>query len=475
MMHWENHAERWVHAAKSTRYRDFIRNKSQMESGDGFKPLFMPDFLFDFQRMLTEWAIKTGRSAIFADCGMGKTPIQLVWAENVVRKTNGNVLIIAPLSVSSQTVQEAGKFGIEASRNYLGKDFKTKIIVTNYERLQNFDHRDFSGVVCDESSIIKNFDGARKGEITEFMKKVRYRLLCTATASPNDYIELGTSSEALGYLGYMDMLGMFFKNDEDNLHPAFIGTKWRFKAHAQRDFWRWVSSWARACRKPSDLGFDDGQFILQQLHEVEHLIKSPARNGCLIYLPAKSLTEQREDTKLTIKRRCEKAAELLSNAPTGIAWCNLNPESDLMEKILIGAVQVSGKDSDERKEEVFMAFVNGEVKHLVTKPKIAAFGMNWQHCSTMTYFPTHSFEQYYQSVRRCWRFGQKEEVKVHLITTEAQSAVVGNMRRKSKACDEMFAQLVYFMHNSMRLDRMVEFSRASNMPEWINNNRGIVQ
>ena len=258
-----------------SRYSDFIRKKSQLGGNYGFAPLVMPKFLFDFQSHLVEWALVKGRAAIFADCGMGKTPMQLVWAENVVRKENKPVLIIAPLAVSQQTVEEAIKFDIEALRSMTGIVQGARILVTNYERLHYFDPHDFAGVVCDESSIIKNFDGARKGEITEFMKKVRYRLLCTATAAPNDYIELGTSSEA-GYLGYMDMLNTIFKNDEDSLHPMSMGSKWRFKSHAQQDFWRWMASWARACRKPSDLGFDDRTFVLPELRESERAVDSPS-------------------------------------------------------------------------------------------------------------------------------------------------------------------------------------------------------
>ncbi|MDH3711842.1 MAG: hypothetical protein OER04_18280, partial [Cyclobacteriaceae bacterium] len=226
------------------KYKNFIEQKSQLTGGSGFKPTFLPDFLFDFQNYLTEWSIETGRSAIFADCGMGKTPMQLVWSQNIIEKTNRPVLILAPLAVSQQTVEEAEKFKINAARSMDGKFKGKKIITTNYERLHYFDHNDFSAVVCDESSIMKNFDGVRKGQITDFMKKVPYRLLCTATAAPNDYIELGTSSEALGQMGYVDMLTTFFKNDRDSISPAFFGSAWRFKRHAENDFWRWVCSWA---------------------------------------------------------------------------------------------------------------------------------------------------------------------------------------------------------------------------------------
>lgn len=448
-------------------YHEFIRNKSQLGGNHGFEPVDVPPFLFDFQASLVDWAVWKGRAAIFADCGMGKTPMQLVWAQNVVERENRPVLVMAPLSVSQQTVEEATKFNIDAVRSMDGKHSGARIVVTNYERLHYFDPNDFAGMVCDESSIIKNFDGSRKTEITEFMKKAKYRLLCTATAAPNDYIELGTSSEALGHLGYMDMLTQFFKNDEDSLHPAFIGSKWRFKGHAERDFWRWMASWARACRKPSDLGFDDRHFILPPLVETEHVSEGPVPDGFLFHVPADNLADQRDDSRATIKQRCEDAAEWLAQKETGIAWCHLNQEADLLEELIPGAVQVSGSDKDERKEEVFSAFRHGHIKRIVTKPKIAAFGMNWQHCDSMAYFASHSFEQYYQAVRRCWRFGQKNTVNVNLITSSRQTGVLANLQRKSAACDVMFNQLVAEMNNAIKMDRMQKFDKKETVPSWL--------
>ena len=450
-----------------TAYKNFIERKSQLDAGSGFDPLFIPDYLFDFQKYLIEWTITTGRAAMFADCGMGKTIMQLVWAENIVRHTNKPVLILSPLSVAQQTVEEAATFGISAIKCMDGKISSPDIYVTNYEKLHYFNWQDFSGVVCDESSIIKNFDGERKGEITEFMKKVMYRLLCTATPSPNDYIELGTSSEALGYLGYMDMLSTFFKNDEDSLHPAFIGSKWRFKRHAESHFWRWMASWSRACRKPSDLGFDDRDMVLPKLINREHIVDSPVPDGNLFELPAVSLQEQREDTNVTVGVRCEKSAEILADAPSGIAWCHLNREADLLASIIKGAMQVSGSDDDEAKEEIFSAFRRGQIRVLVTKPKIAAFGMNWQHCHRMTYFSSHSFEQYYQAVRRCWRFGQRNDVVVDTITTTSQAVVISNLRRKADACDAMFAELVSNMSDAIKLDRSVKFTDNLKVPQWL--------
>lgn len=455
-------------------YQEFLKRKSQEGEPQGFKPLWLPDFLFDFQKALTEWAILRGRGAIFADCGLGKTPMQLVWAENVVRKTNGRVLILTPLAVSHQTIKEAEKFGIEAHRSHHGETYPG-INITNYERLHLLDHSAFVGCVCDESSILKSFDGVRRGEITEFMKKMPYRLLATATAAPNDYIELGTSSEALGYLGYTDMLTRFFKNDQHTIQTMRFqnktneGQKWRFKGHAEVPFWKWVSSWARAIRKPSDLGFDDGPFILPPLQENEFVVDANTLpDGFLFSLPAVGLKEQREERRRTIQERCEKVADLLSkNGDSALSWCHLNDEGDLLEKIIPGSVQVSGDDSDEAKEEKFISFINKQVRVLITKPKIGAWGLNLQHCSHMTFFPSHSYEQYYQGVRRCWRFGQKRPVVVDIVTTKGELDVKKNLQRKAKAADKMFSSLVEHMKDSISIDGSLNFIDTEEIPSWL--------
>lgn len=447
-------------------YQQFVRGKAQIGGEHGFAPTFLHPQMYDFQSQIVDWATRQGRAAIFADCGLGKTLMQLTWAHNVARHTNGRVLVLAPLSVSLQTVQEAKRFGFDCARSLDGS-VPAEIVTTNYERLSRFSSDDFAGVVCDESSIMKNFDGARRDEITEFMRRVRYRLLCTATAAPNDYIELGTSSEALGYLGHMDMLGKFFKNDEDSLHPAFIGSKWRFKHHAEKDFWRWMCSWARAIRKPSDLGFEDGAFVLPELIEREHVVESPLRDGELFATKATTLDEQREERRMTVRSRCEKAAELIEGADCAVSWCQLNAEADLLEEIIPGAQQVSGSDPDERKEEILEAFRTGQLKRLVTKPKIAAFGLNWQHCARMTFFPDHSFEQYYQATRRLWRFGQKRPVQVDNVISESNAGVSQNLRRKAVACEEMFASLVAQMNNAMAIDRYRPHTNDMKVPTWL--------
>lgn len=393
----------------SNAYRQFLASKAQVGSDQGFAPSFMPPRLFDYQRAMVEYAVTRGRAAIFEDCGLGKTVQFLTWAQNVVEHTNRPVLILTPLAVAGQTIREAEKFGIEAKRAVAGER-PDGIVVTNYERLSHFDPADFAGVVCDESSILKSFAGARRAEITEFMRRIPYRLLATATAAPNDYIELGTSSEALGHLGYMDMLNRFFRNDQNNSSTRRMygeAPKWRFKGHAETPFWRWVCSWARAMRKPSDLGFDDGPLVLPPLIERAHLVEAKSQpHGMLFNLPAATLPEQREEKKRTIQERCARAAELVTHDRPAIVWCQLNEEADLLERIISGAKQVSGSQSDDEKESRLTDFIDGGFRVLVTKARIAALGLNFQHCAHVVDFPSHSYEQYYQGVRRCWRFGQ---------------------------------------------------------------------
>ena len=454
-------------------YQVFLHGKAQLENDSGFAPTFLPGFLFDFQSYLLDWGIRKGRPAFFADCGLGKTPMQLVWAENVVRHTNKPVLILTPLAVGAQTVKEGKKFHIECHRSSDGS-VKPNITVTNYERLHKFNADDFSGVVCDESSILKNFDGETKEAVTEFMRRIPYRLLCTATAAPNDYIEFGTSSEALGGLGYMDMLGRFFKNDQNSLHPthgrngSFGGAKWRFKPHAERPFWQWLCSWARAVRKPSDLGFDDQAFVLPKLIVNQHIVQaSRPMDGYLFTIPARGLDEQRSERKHTLTERCERMAELIGGQSCSVAWCHLNAEGDLLEDMLPNAIQVSGNDTDEEKEEKFEAFASGQVTVLITKPKIAGFGLNWQHCSHMAMFPSHSFEQYYQSTRRCWRFGQKKDVTVDLVSTEGESDVMQNLQRKADATEKMFAMIVQEMNHELQIKHNDLFPNKTEVPRWL--------
>jgi hypothetical protein len=397
----------------------------------------------------------------------------------VARNTNGAILILTPLAVSAQTIREGEKFGIEVQRSRDGKA-KRGIVVTNYERLHYFDPSQFVGVVCDESSAIKSFNGERRKAVTEFLRKVPYRLLCTATAAPNDYIELGTSSEALGQLGHMDMLGRFFKNDQGTIRPTIYRhrgldfkrlderAKWRFKGHAETPFWRWVCSWARAIRRPSDLGCDDAQFVLPLLEERHHVVTARRMApGMLFPMPSVGLREQREERRRTIEERCEKVAELVAHDNSAVCWCHLNSEGDMLADLIPDAVQVSGSDSDDAKEEAFLAFSAGQIRVLVTKPKIGAWGLNWQHCAHMTTFPSHSFEQYYQSVRRCWRFGQERTVVVDVVSTEGEGDVLANLQRKAMAADRMFSNLVAIMNDPLRIARHDPFTIDTEVPAWL--------
>ena len=461
-------------------FAEYMEARSQLGGEYGFSPVWEPDFLFGFQRSLVTWALRKGRGAVFADCGLGKTPMQLAWAENVVRKTNKPVLIVTPLAVSYQTVAEGAKFGIEVRRSEDGTAHNG-INVTNYERLHHFNPADFAGTVCDESSAIKSFHGARREEVTRFMLKQEYRLLCTATAAPNDYIELGTSSEALGELNRTDMLDRFFKNDDGtSLHSRqkWVGQNpgrkqigWRFKGHAEEAFWRWVSSWARAARRPSDVGpeFTDDGFVLPDLIENEHIVSArQVRQGMLFEVDAIGLAEQREEMRRTMAERCERVAELVNGTgEPAVVWCHLNDEGDLLERLIPDAVQVSGSDTDAHKESAFVDFSNGQTRVLITKPKIGGFGLNWQHCAHMTFFPSHSYEQYYQAVRRSWRFGQKRPVVVDVVTTAGGHDIMQSLRRKSDQADTMFTRLIQHMNNAIRITERRQSTIKEEVPSWL--------
>lgn len=442
-------------------YADFIRSKDVPDTKFGFEPIELPDCLFEFQNHLVSWAIGKGRAAIFADCGLGKSLMELVYAQNCLEKTNKPVLLLTPLAVGSQMVLEGKKFGIECKQVRDGR-VRKGINVTNYQQLHRFTASDFQTVICDESSAIKHDTSKTRRAVTDFLKSVPYRLLATATPSPNDYMELGTSSEALGNMGRGQMLGMFFSNGGETTQ------QWELKGHAKKRFWRWVCSWARACRKPSDLGFDDTGYILPPLTTRQHVVESPegVRDG-FAFVGAATLDEQRQERRLTIKQRCEKVAEIVPKNDYVVVWCHMNAEGDLLEKLIPGSVQVAGKDRDEVKEERLTAFASGEIKTLITKPKIACHGLNWQHCNFMTTFPSHSMESLYQSIRRCWRFGQLRPVQLHIVTSEAESAVVANMQRKEKAMGIMFEQLVAEMHDYQLNGKQKETFVRGQLPNWL--------
>ena len=453
-------------------YEHFLERRKQLADGEGFDPIEIHDFLFPFQKYLVDYACRQGRSAIFADCGLGKTAMQLSWADNVNRNTNKPVLIFTPLAVGRQTVRESEKFGIEARQTRDGSIW-SGINVTNYEQLHKFSPDDFAGVVCDESSCLKNFKSARLSDIKEFMRRIPYRLLCTATAAPNDFFELGTSSDVLGGLGFRDMITTFFKQETGKDHLGWGRTKYRFRGHAEQPFWRWVTSWARACQKPSDLGFEDNGYELPALIETETVVENTkARPGMLFPVMAKSLQEQRQERRLSINERIEQAARnVLSAEGVSVVWCQLNDEADLMEKSIPCAEQIKGSMKDEAREEKLEAFTNGEISCLVTKPKIGCWGLNWQHCNNVVMFPGHSFEQYYQAIRRCWRFGQEHPVNLELIVNEGEAGILKNLQRKQRQAGEMFASIVAHMNDSMRLFSTDSFPNQERLPKWVSSTK----
>lgn len=458
------------------KYHDFINGKTQGNLMNGFEPLWLPDCMYPFQSELTAWAIRKGRAVLLEDCGLGKTLQELVFAENCIRHTNGKALILTPLAVAAQTVREAEKFGIEAAVSRDGKPAKN-ITVANYESLHKFDAKDFSCIVGDEISGLKAFDGKRRKQVTRFMSKIPYRLGGTATAAPNDFIELGTISEALGELTQSDMLGTFFRSDDKCRHSLFKeGDFWNrakyfFRAHSEQPFWRWVCSWAKAIRRPSDMGFDNAGYDLPKLIVTQHEVKTKFRfPGELFIRVARTLKEQREERKRSMSERCELVAKLVDHGEPAIVWCQYNEEGDRLEKLIQGAIQVAGCNSDEEKAERLNGFATGDFRVLITKPKIGAFGMNYQHCGHQTFFPSHSFEQWYQCIRRSLRFGRVGPVRVDVVATEGEAGVTDNLTRKSRKADEMFSALVAEMHNASRVETINQHVNGMEIPSWLSSN-----
>lgn len=476
-------------------YNEFLYRKSHYCGDNGFEPIELPEQLFPFQRAIVEKAIRLGRSAILADCGLGKTIMQLTWADNVARHTGKPVLVATPLAVSSQTVKEARKFGFDCERSQDGTVGRAPIIVTNYERLKNFNAADFAGFVGDEASILKHFGGQTQKTVTRFVSKLPYRLLCTATAAPNDYVELGTLSEALGELSYSEMLRRFFKQlddkgqkseqaaqdkaeamiEADNSYYQKLAFRvaqtigqWRLKHHAVREFWRWVASWAVALRKPSDVGFSDDGFILPGLVEQDHIITpSTPPPGFLFQVPSFGMAGERQERRRTLDERCEFIADLVKHDRPAVVWCHLDAEGDRLEQVIEGAMQVSGKMSDEMKCDRLDAFAEGRLRVLVVKPKIACHGLNWQHCAHVVTFASHSYEQYYQAYCRCYRFGQKLPVRLDVVATEGEARVLANMRRKAKQASNMFSMLVSEMQEATRIERTNIYTSKAEVPSWL--------
>ncbi len=455
----------------STDYQTFLQAKEHTGLDHGFEPLWMPSQLFPFQQALVDWACRKGRAAIFADCGLGKTAMQLAWAENVARKTNGRVLILTPLAVAPQTVSEGVKFGIEVVHRRDGLRAGDRIAVTNYERMHHFSPSDFSGVVLDESSILKAFTGKYRTEITNGWKGKQYKLACTATPAPNDIMELGNHSEFLDVMRGCEMLSSYFIND-----PGHVG-HYRIKGHAEKSFWRWVASWAAYIRRPSDIGYDDGRFSLPPLciNEVVVHANKPIE-GMLFAMTAHTLKERQSARRETIEARVEEVAKIANGTDRPfLAWCDMNKESELLSKHIEGAVEVKGSDSEDHKEESMVGFKNGDIRCLVSKPSIAGWGMNFQHCADMAFTGlSDSYEQYYQAVRRCWRFGQVQPVTCSIVTDATEGAVVSNVRRKQEDAEKMAAGMRACMSEAMSVRKNAvgftakyEATKPMEIPKWL--------
>lgn len=416
-------------------YSEFVTRKLSYAGGKGIIPDSLPGGLFDFQSALTGWALRRGRAAIFADTGLGKTRMQLAWAS----KIPGDVLILAPLAVAEQTVSEGADMGIAVTHCRDAADVRSGINITNYERLHRFRTDQFAGVVLDESSIIKHHDAKTLTLLLEAFRTTDYKLCATATPSPNDWTELGTHAEFLGVCTRAEMLSEFFVHDGGETQV------WRLKGHARQQFWRWVSSWGAMVKSPTDLGFDGSRFVLPPVHVHQHIVECEVESptGMLFALEAQTLSERRDARRSSLKERVAECAAIVnSNDRPWVVWCDLNAESEALTREIRGAVEVKGADSVEHKESSLKGFACGDFRVIVTKPSIAGFGLNWQHCADMAFVGvTDSFEAYYQSVRRCWRFGQKRNVNVHIFTSALEGAVLANLRRKEESARIMGEQL----------------------------------
>lgn len=405
----------------------------------GFDIGRLSDHLAPFQQDITRWNLKKGKSATFAGTGLGKTRMQAEWSHQVHEETQGNILILAPLAVAAQTVREGQAIGIGINLCEDQSDVKPGINIANYERLHRFDAERFEGVVLDESSILKSYSGATRNQIIDSFRDTPYKLACTATPAPNDYMELGNHAEFLGIMSRSEMLSMFF------VHDGGETQKWRLKGHAEDKFWEWVASWAVMLQKPSDLGYEDGAYNLPSLNVHDHVVTTGATaEGYLFAVEAKTLQERQRARRDSIKNRVGRAAELANSTDKPfLVWCDLNAESEMLTRSINGAVEVKGSDTPEHKAKAMMDFADGKIRCLVTKPSLAGFGMNWQHCADMAFVGlTDSFEQVYQAIRRCYRFGQKNEVNVHMIVSDMEGAVAANIKRKEQEFESMYASMV---------------------------------
>ena len=449
-------------------YNDFISNKAfVLEScGINVDPDELSPMLFDFQRDIVRWALAKGRAAIFADCGLGKTIMQLEWADQIRKRTGGKVLILAPLAVSNQTKREGETFGINVNICTSQADVTAEAVnITNYEKLDNFIGNEFTAVVLDESSILKAFAGKIRNQIINCFAKTPYKLACTATPAPNDFMELGNHSEFLGVMTRAEMLSMFF------VHDGGETSKWRLKGHAESLFWQWMSSWCVVVDNPQKLGYSADGYVLPELN-----IKQIIVDGEEPVMDSLTLTERREARRESLSERCKAAADIINNsAENWLVWCDLNAESDMLSDLIGGAVNVQGSDKPEYKTTSMLDFSKDKIKCLITKPKIAGYGMNWQNCHNMIFVGlSDSFEAYYQAVRRCWRFGQSESVNVYIIISAKEGPVKANIERKQADNEKMKEQLIELtkditkreLKSTCRISTPYNPSCLMELPKW---------
>lgn len=421
-------------------YSAFLQSKikSIRETGFDIPESKLNKKLFDFQKFIVKIALKKGKFGIFADCGLGKTFMQLEWADKVSKQTNGNVLILAPLAVTEQTISEADKFGIKIHNYDKGILPKFKIYITNYEQLDHISASDFVGIVLDESSIIKNFEGAIRNKLINDFQHTKYKLCCTATPSPNDPMELGNHAEFLNVMSRNEMLSMYF------VHDGSDTSKWRLKGHAINTFWKFVSEWAIMITKPSDIGFKNSGYELPELNIKEYKIETAKKdNGMLFNDIAVNATNFNQELRETIEERLNKVIELVINSKDNfIIWIKQNAEGDYLRARLKDAIEVKGNDTHEVKKKYLLGFAKNEFRILITKPKIAQFGMNYQNCHNQIFASLDfSFESLYQSIRRSYRFGQKDKVNIHLITTDTMGNVLESIKTKQEYFNEMNLQM----------------------------------
>ena len=433
----------WI-VGEAMEYSEFIRQKSSQIIDAGFESdqRLFPSHMRDFQRAFLQWGCRRGRAALFADTGLGKTIMQLAWASQVESHTNRPVLVVAPLCVAQQTVNEGRKFGIEAKYLRCPGFSNPRIHVTNYEMLHKFDPSVYAGIVLDESSILKGMDGKMRRRITEFGRTIPYRLSCTATPSPNDFVELGTQSEFLGIMSQVEMLATFF------IHDGSSTQKWRLKGHGRSRFWEWLATWAMVIRNPADLGYDSTGYDLPPPVYHSHVVETGVTDGMFAKV-ATGLNDRNRARRQSIKKRVAKASEI-ANSIDGpcIVWCQLNDESEKLAEQIGGSVQVYGSMGPETKEELIGSFTSGEIEKIITKPKIAGFGLNWQHCNQMIFVGlSDSWESFYQAIRRCWRFGQDKPVHIHIVTADTEGAVLENIRRKQSQNDQMAHEMSKVMRD----------------------------